>query len=95
MPVSEKAYTKSDIMQALSFIKTPDPEEREHIEKEGKPSDYSFNDMADFQIGFVGAECLIQVLFDGLDASEARNLFKSELVKAILRGAAQSLLRNL
>ena len=68
----EQVYTKSDIMQALSYLRTPCDIERE----EEKPSAFSNSDPAKF--AFAGAEVMAAALLDNLDANSVRKKLIAE-----------------
>lgn len=79
----QDSYTKSDLMGALTKLKTPHP--REAIAERfaqvllGLPEGRTLNDTGPLRFALIGAEVLVQTLTDGLDAQDARTALTDAL----------------
>ena len=79
----QDCYTKSDLMDALTKLKTPHPREAiaERIAQMGfgAPATLTMNDTLHVRLALIGAETLIQTLTEGLDAPRARTALTNAL----------------
>ncbi len=83
----QDCYTKSDLMGALTKLKTPHP--REAIAERfaqvvlGIPKGRTLNDTDPVRSALIGAEVLVQTLTDGSDAQDARTALTDALGSGI------------
>lgn len=79
----QDCYTKSDLMGALTKLKTPHPREAiaEWIAQMrfGVSTGLTMNDTLHVRLALIGAEALIQTLTEGLDAPRARTALTDAL----------------
>lgn len=90
----ERTYTKSDIMQALSFMKTPTEEEISAIKEMNHEGEH-LNDTEPIQFMLEGAEVMAEVLLEGLSAEEARDKTTVSAGKLLLKGICKRALEEL